>query len=167
MFSSRPQCLQILSEYLKRDVFTALTCTDLTSVKYVYFPSQVYFMPTCLQYFSSLCGSCLMICPREDMQRRKNISHLICPFLSDELLLLSFLPLPCCYSRPLYLGHCTHPWGWETDGNFPPFLPSVFPRSSSPLCLFLCLQRRRYRFISVEHHSLDFNACFVKCRWTF
>lgn len=79
----------------------------------------------------------------------------------------SFFPLPCCYSRPLYLGHCTHPWGWETDGNFPPLLPSVFPSSSSPLCLFLCLQRRHYRFISAEHHSLVYKACPVKCRWTF
>lgn len=68
---------------------------------------------------------------------------------------LCVLPLPCCYSRPLYLGHCTHPWGWGTDGNFPPLLPSMFPRSCSPLCFFLCLMRNLCHCISIfaaVHH---------------
>lgn len=124
-----------------------------------------YFMLTCLQYLSSLW---ILF---DDMPKRRHAKKE--EHLSSALFFLMhsssspFFPLPCCYSRPLYLGHCTHPWGWETDGNFPPLLPSVFPSSSSPLCLFLCLQRSHDRFISAEHYSLVYKACPVKCRWTF
>lgn len=189
-----PQCFHILSVYWKRDIFTAFTLQKNVSLcllhdlfYFIYFKTYLKSMKwpnlcktllfisphktvSCLPASSTSApsGSCLMICPREDMQRRTSLILSALFFLMhSSSSSSSFFPLPCCYSRPLYLGHCTHPWGWETDGNFPPLLPSVFPSSSSPLCLFLCLQRSHYRFISAEHHSLVYKTCPVQCRWMF